>query len=96
MQGDNKGCKPSLYEACVDQIWPFEVLRICEPVYAALLYLQGQLVYNEEGTTAPPVVCVQPQLIQSNVVNHTHLHTKQQVSAPTSFVQTDLQHPVDS
>ena len=67
--------KHSLYEARIHQIWPFEVLCISQPVDAALLDLQGQLVYNEERTTTPPVVCVQPQLIQSNVVNHTHLHT---------------------
>lgn len=78
MQGEDKGSKHSLYEACIDKVWPFEVLCICQPVDAALLDLQGQLVYNEEGTTAPAVVCVQPQLIQSNVMDHTHLHTKQQ------------------
>ena len=50
--------KHSLYEARIDQIWPFEVLCISQPVDAALLDLQGQLVYNEERTTTPPVVCV--------------------------------------
>ena len=70
-------CKHSLYEARIDQIWPFEVLCIGQPVDTALLDLQGQLVYNEEGTTTPPIVCVKPQLIQSNVMNNTHLHRRQ-------------------
>ena len=70
---NNRGCSHSLDEALVHQIRPVEVVCIVQLVDVALLDLQGQVVHDEERTAAATIVCVQPQLIQAYVMNHTHL-----------------------
>ncbi len=63
----------SLYVATVYQIRPFEFVVISQTVDVPLANLEGQVIHNEERATASPIVCVQPQLIQSNVVDHPDL-----------------------
>ncbi len=64
-----------LYVATVDQICPLEGIIIGQAIDVPFADLQRLIIHNEQGSTASAIVCVQPQLIQSNVMDHTHLQT---------------------
>ena len=65
----------ALEESILDEILPLVArdLPLLQPLNVVLLDGQGLVLYDEKRPAASPVVGVQPQLLQPDVVDHSHL-----------------------
>lgn len=65
----------ALEESILDKILPLVAgdLPLLQLLDVVLLDGEGLVLHDEQRPAASPVVCVQPQLLQSDVVHHSHL-----------------------